>query len=47
MKNNLKGKIFNLKLFKKLMVFVKPYSFYYRLWALSYFRPKLLFINLN
>ncbi len=31
MKNNLKGKIFNLKLFKKLMVFVKPYSFYYRL----------------
>ena len=31
MKNNLKGKIFNFKLFKKLMVFVKPYSFYYRL----------------
>ena len=31
MKSNLKGKIFNLKLFKKLMVFVKPYSFYYRL----------------
>ena len=30
-KNNLKGKIFNLKLFKKLMVFVKPYNFYYRL----------------
>ena len=31
MKSNLKGKIFNLKLFKKLMVLVKPYSFYYRL----------------
>ena len=30
-RNNLKGKIFNLKLFKKLMVFVKPYTFYYRL----------------
>jgi len=30
-KNNLKGKIFNLNLFKKLMVFVKPYNFYYRL----------------
>jgi subfamily B ATP-binding cassette protein MsbA len=29
-RNNLKGKIFNLKLFKKLMVFVKPYTFYYR-----------------
>ena len=27
----MKGRIFNLKLFKKLMVFVKPYSFYYRL----------------
>ena len=27
----IKGRIFNLKLFKKLMVFVKPYSFYYRL----------------
>tara|TARA_B100000945_G_C20405319_1_gene609662 strand:- start:69 stop:1844 length:1776 start_codon:yes stop_codon:yes gene_type:complete len=31
MKSNLKGKIFNLKLFKKLMVLVKPYNFYYRL----------------
>ncbi|MBK77771.1 MAG: antibiotic ABC transporter ATP-binding protein [Flavobacteriaceae bacterium] len=31
MKKNLKGKIFNLKLFKKLMVFVKPYRFYYHL----------------
>ena len=30
-KSNLSGKLFNLKLFKKLMVFVKPYSFYYRL----------------
>ena len=30
-KNNSSSKIFNLKLFKKLMVFVKPYSFYYRL----------------
>ena len=30
-KSNSSGKIFNLKLFKKLMVFVKPYSFYYRL----------------
>ena len=30
-KNDLKGKIFNLNLFKKLMVFVKPYNFYYRL----------------
>ena len=30
-RNNLKGKIFNLKLFKKLRVFVKPYTFYYRL----------------
>mgnify|MGYP001201541312 CR=1 FL=1 len=27
----IKGRIFNLKLFKRLMVFVKPYSFYYRL----------------
>ena len=27
----MKGRIFNLKLFKKLLVFVKPYSFYYRL----------------
>ena len=27
----MKGRIFNLKLFKRLMVFVKPYSFYYRL----------------
>ena len=30
-KSNSSSKIFNLKLFKKLMVFVKPYSFYYRL----------------
>ena len=30
-RNDLKGKIFDLKLFKKLMVFVKPYTFYYRL----------------
>lgn len=30
-RDDLKGKIFNLKLFKKLMVFVKPYTFYYRL----------------
>ena len=30
-KSNSSGKIFNLKLFKKLMVFVKPYIFYYRL----------------
>ena len=34
-KNNLKGKIFNLKLFKKLMVFVKPYKFYYKLVLIS------------
>ena len=27
----MKSRIFNLKLFKKLLVFVKPYSFYYRL----------------
>ena len=30
-KSNSSSKIFNLKLFKKLMAFVKPYSFYYRL----------------